>query len=191
MFTLPKRLPITAPFKARTGCSWFALTWLLLATWGSPLGAAPATVAPPLPTPASQIEALVEQGAVILLDESGQVVYQLHADDYFTPASIVKILTAQIAVEVLGQDHHFTTLVYAQGSEVWIKGQGDPFLISEELRLIARNLKAKGITKITQLGLDDSYFAYPINIPGTSGSTNPYDALNGALIVNFNSLFLA
>jgi len=40
------------------------------------------------------------------------------------------------------------------------------------------------------LYLDNTAFAQDQNISGLSNSRNPYDALNGALVVNFNSLFI-
>ncbi len=40
---------------------------------------------------------------------------------------------------------------------------------------------------LNNLILDDSYFA-PFTVPGVSDSLKPYDAANGALSVNFNTL---
>ena len=37
--------------------------------------------------------------------------------------------------------------------------------------------------------LDDTYFTQPLTIPGISSSSNPYDAPNGALCANFNTVF--
>jgi D-alanyl-D-alanine carboxypeptidase/D-alanyl-D-alanine-endopeptidase (penicillin-binding protein 4) len=42
---------------------------------------------------------------------------------------------------------------------------------------------------INDLIVDDSYFNRPLTIPGISSSTQPYDAPNGALCVNFNTVF--
>ena len=50
-------------------------------------------------------------------------------------------------------------------------------------------MKQKGYTSFTSLKLDDSLITTK-KVPGLSNSKNTYDALNGALVVNFNSLFL-
>ena len=69
-----------------------------------------------------------------------------------------------------------------------VKGYGDPFLISEELAVAAKAIKQNGLDEISCMILDTSYFAPDIAIDGTSGTPNPYDALNGALIANFNTV---
>jgi D-alanyl-D-alanine carboxypeptidase/D-alanyl-D-alanine-endopeptidase (penicillin-binding protein 4) len=71
-----------------------------------------------------------------------------------------------------------------------IKGFGDPLLISEVVDEIARELTAKrgGLGKVHDLLLDDSYFKQPLTIPGITSSNEPYDAPNGALCVNFNTV---
>lgn len=38
--------------------------------------------------------------------------------------------------------------------------------------------------------MDQTYFDSPIIIPGAGSSSNPYDATNGALCANFNTIFL-
>jgi D-alanyl-D-alanine carboxypeptidase/D-alanyl-D-alanine-endopeptidase (penicillin-binding protein 4) len=77
------------------------------------------------------------------------------------------------------------------GSNLKIKGYGDPLLISEVLVEIVNHLATRidtTNTKINDLILDDSYFKAPIVIPGVTSSDNPYDAPNGALCVNFNTV---
>jgi D-alanyl-D-alanine carboxypeptidase/D-alanyl-D-alanine-endopeptidase (penicillin-binding protein 4) len=46
----------------------------------------------------------------------------------------------------------------------------------------------KNTQPINDLVLDDSYFSQPLTIPGISSSSQPYDAPNGALCVNFNTV---
>ena len=52
---------------------------------------------------------------------------------------------------------------------------------------IAREL-ANRLGRIENIVLDDSHFAHPLVIPGISSSSEPYDAPNGALCVNFNTV---
>ena len=41
---------------------------------------------------------------------------------------------------------------------------------------------------IVDLVVDDTYFADPLAIPGVAASSQPYDAPNGALCANFNTV---
>ena len=52
-------------------------------------------------------------------------------------------MTAWLAVEVLGGDYRFETRFYLDDKRVlYVRGGGDPFLISEELALLATDLVA-------------------------------------------------
>ena len=136
-----------------------------------------------------KIRSLVQNGSVILTSETGERLAAINAGKIFIPASIIKILTAMIAVDVLGDDFRFSTGFYtnAQG-DLAIKGFGDPFLVSDEIRIIAQQLRNSGVSRINRIMLDHSYFADDLAIPGLSKTSNPYDAVNGALVVNFNTI---
>lgn len=128
-------------------------------------------------------------GAVLLYDENGKEIFSHNKNKLFIPASIIKVFTSQVALDILGKDYRFPTECYRndQGDMI-IKGYGDPFFVSDEIRLLAQGLKERGITEIRNLYLDHSYFSEDITIPGIANSSNPYDALNGALVVNFNTI---
>ena len=136
-----------------------------------------------------KIRSLVQKGSVMLTSETGERLVAINAEKIFVPASIIKILTAMIAVEILGDDFRFSTGFYtnAQG-DLAIKGFGDPFLVSDEIRIIAQQLRNSGVSRINRIMLDHSYFADDLAIPGLSKTSNPYDAVNGALVVNFNTI---
>ncbi|MBU2644298.1 D-alanyl-D-alanine carboxypeptidase [bacterium] len=143
------------------------------------------------PVTHQQIEKWIRHGSVMLNDETGKTLLAYHPDTLFIPASIVKIYTALAAFDILGEGFQFKTGFYRDpAGNLAIKGWGDPQLISEEIHLIAARLKALGITHVRQLWLDQTAFSGEIEIAGTSNSLNPYDAVNGALVVNFNTLFL-
>ncbi|MCP4757389.1 MAG: hypothetical protein GY866_41545 [Proteobacteria bacterium] len=132
---------------------------------------------------------LAPQGCVLLQDENGNSLFSHHPDKVLIPASIIKIFTALATFELLGRDFHFKTEFYLnRDNSLLIKGWGDPFLISEEIALIAEELKSRGLTSINEIVLDHSSFSDGYEISGTKGSLNPYDALNGALVVNFNTV---
>ena len=124
-----------------------------------------------------------------MVEERGQAVIARHADRAMVPASTMKILTALAAIQRWGLGHRFhTTFHLGSDNRLWVKGYGDPYLVSEEMDRIARALKAKGINKVAGIGTDDSYFDPAVKISGRSSSNNPYDAPVTALAANFNTI---
>jgi D-alanyl-D-alanine carboxypeptidase/D-alanyl-D-alanine-endopeptidase (penicillin-binding protein 4) len=132
------------------------------------------------------------QDSVFVADPDGRIIFSKNADIQLIPASTLKVLTALVALHYLGPDHRFVTEFYLdQNSNLKIKGFGDPVLISENLLEIATaltSLTGTDLREINDLVLDDSYFKNPIKIPGVSSSYDPYNAPNGALSVNFNTV---
>jgi D-alanyl-D-alanine carboxypeptidase/D-alanyl-D-alanine-endopeptidase (penicillin-binding protein 4) len=107
----------------------------------------------------------------------------------YVPASIIKIATGLAALDILGPDFHFSTGFYLDAHDnLYIKGFGDPFLISEEVAAIVSQLKENGCTRINDIYLDDTAFQLPAAADGAGWSDNPYDALNSGLAVNFNTI---
>lgn len=137
-----------------------------------------------------KIESLVQNGTVMLNDEVGKPLVALNADHLFIPASIIKVLTSQISLDLLGAEYRFKTECYFDSStkSLLLKGRGDPYMISDEIRLLAATLKKVVGTHIGSLTIDDHFFSPDVAIPGLSKTNNPYDALNGALVVNFNTI---
>src|SRR3954467_6901970 len=174
------RSPRTTNWKARAG----VLMWSHLLACALLL--LPAQV---LAGAREKLAALAPSGLVLVMDEKGNELVVQNADKPFVPASVTKIVTAWLAMEVLGGDYRFATRFYLDGNRVlYIRGGGDPFLISEELaQLAAQLVAAVGKTPLTGIVLDASY--YPdIRIPGIEDSGEAYDALNSALAVNFNTI---
>ena len=143
---------------------------------------------PALATELSQLQTM-DRASFLVVDSDGKTLIEKNADMALIPASTIKLLTAYIALETWGRNYRFTTEFYLDDSNnLWVKGLGDPFLISEELDLIVAQLKSRGIRKINDLILDTSYFASDISVNGQSDSNNPYDAPLGALATNFNTI---
>ncbi len=112
-------------------------------------------------------------------------------NESFIPASTIKVVTTLAALEILGPNYRFQTQFYLDRSgNLYIKGQGDPFLISENIRLIVQQLLQKGLPSIQTLVLDNTYFSLAKPTDGSTISPNPYDAVNDALCFNFNTLTL-
>jgi len=149
-----------------------------------------------LPTPAladvkEKVAALAPSGVVLVVDLEGNELVAQNADEPFVPASVTKIVTAWLAQEVLGGDYRFETRFYLDNKRVlYVRGGGDPFLISEELAPLATDLVAVvGKAPIDSIVLDASYYPSNLRIPGIEDTNNAYDALNSALAVNFNTIY--
>jgi len=137
-----------------------------------------------------KVAALAPSGLVLVMDDKGNELIAQNADKPFVPASVTKIVTAWLAMEVLGGDYRFETRFYLDDKRVlYVRGGGDPFLISEELAPLATELVAAiGKEPITGIVLDASYYPSDLRIPGIEDTNESYDALNSALAVNFNTI---
>lgn len=137
----------------------------------------------------SRFSALKNAG-LLLVDSHGKPVISDHANKPFIPASTTKLVTAWLALNHWGEDHRFQTDFFLDPvtSTLWVKGSGDPFLVSEELERAAKKLKQQGLVKINAIGLDTSLFQQDLLMPGTEQTNNPYDAVPSAVAANFNTV---
>src|SRR6476659_4734491 len=149
-----------------------------------------------LPAPAlagvkENVAALAPQGLVLVMDAKGNELVAQNTDEPFVPASVTKIVTAWLAMEVLGGDYRFETRFYLDDKRVlFVRGGGDPYLISEELAPLATELVAAvGKKPIAGIVLDASYYPSNLRIPGIENTDEAYNALNSALAVNFNTVY--
>jgi D-alanyl-D-alanine carboxypeptidase/D-alanyl-D-alanine-endopeptidase (penicillin-binding protein 4) len=129
--------------------------------------------------------------SILVSDARGHIVLSKNADQKRIPASILKLYTSLVALHYLGDDYRFPTEFYLDPqANLKIKGYGDPLLISEVVAKISQVLAAllANSQPLNDLVVDDSFFQQPLTIPGITSSTQPYDAPNGALCVNFNTV---
>lgn len=128
--------------------------------------------------------------------DTGRVLMEKNPDLPLVPASTMKVVTSAAALQALNPDFTFRTealVEKAPGSSVgnlFLKGYGDPYLVSEELYALTRAVKEKGLEEIRgDIVVDDSYF-----VPGIPLDENEklghraYHAPYGALSLNFNSV---
>ena len=137
-----------------------------------------------------KVAGVAPSGVVLVLDGEGNDLVAQNAGKSFVPASVAKVVTAWLAMEVLGRDHRFQTRFYLDSDRVlYVRGGGDPFLVSEELALLAPELVAvTGKAPFAGMVLDASYYPQELRIPGIEDTGRAYDALNSALAVNFNTI---
>ena len=137
-----------------------------------------------------KVAALAPSGLVLVLDENGKTLMAQNSGKAFVPASVAKVATAWLAMEVLGPGHRFETRFYVDDKRnLHVRGGGDPFLVSEELAVLAPALlKATGTEPFTSIIIDTSYYPNDLKIPGIEADDEAYNALNSALAVNFNTI---
>lgn len=136
------------------------------------------------------IAALARSGQVLVLDKQGNELVAHNAGQPFSPASVTKIVTAWLAMEVLGGDYRFETRFYVDEDRVlYVRGGGDPYLVSEELELLASKLvEVAGDEPFNGIVLDISYFPADLRIPGIEDNNKSYNAPNSAFAANFNTI---
>ena len=94
---------------------------------------------------------------------SGKSLYSINADKFFTPASAAKLLVSAAGLLELGADYRIKTPIYSIGkppnlTSLRLKGQGDPTITTQSLKNIVHQLQVKGVRRIENLIIDDSYF---------------------------------
>lgn len=114
-----------------------------------------------------EIEAGSAMGIIISDAQTGKVLYQASADQRFTPASNMKLITSAAAFGVLGPSYRFETRLLLGGrregdtlvGDVYLRGGGDPTLHPQDIDAFAAVLAKRDIKEIKgNLILDDSWF---------------------------------
>ncbi len=132
--------------------------------------------------------ARLKNGGAFVAAGDGEMLLCHRCDERFIPASTIKLATALSALQILGRNYRFDTRFSLRGQDVLVvRGSGDPSLTSEALAGIARELARRGLKRVSKLVLDDTYFER-VTVDGRSDTSNPYDAQNGALLANFNTV---
>ena len=102
-------------------------------------------------------------GILIKTLRNQETIYALEAESYFLPASNAKLFSTAAALLQFGSQWQISTPVYATGTapnltSLHLVGRGDPSITTAQLEALGEELKAKGITKIDRLIVEDSYF---------------------------------
>jgi serine-type D-Ala-D-Ala carboxypeptidase/endopeptidase (penicillin-binding protein 4) len=112
--------------------------------------------------------------AVYAMDaDTGIEVVSHNADQLFHPASVMKVITTLVSLEMLGPNHRWETVVLSRGriakgelqGDLSFKGVGDPTLDQSKLSILAKKLVRRGIRAIKgDVILDKSYFDFPLPV---------------------------
>lgn len=125
-----------------------------------------------------------------------QVLYSHDPDRTLIPASAVKVLTTAHALDVLGPAYTVKTQFFTTGStkngvvdgDLIVYGVGDPYLVSEHLWKIAREISKRGIKEIRgSILINDSYFQDHIDTMTNFSPNRTYSAKITPINLNFNS----
>jgi serine-type D-Ala-D-Ala carboxypeptidase/endopeptidase (penicillin-binding protein 4) len=133
-------------------------------------------------------------GVLVTDRDTGEILYELNADRFFTPASNAKIVTTSLALATLGPTYQFRTTLESSGKfgengrllgDLVFVGRGDPDLSNRKfpyagkvehdgpaekvLAQMADDAIAKGLKEIDgDIIADDSYYPYDPYPPGWS-----------------------
>jgi len=128
-----------------------------------------------------------------------EILYEVRKGQLFIPASNLKLITTAAALERLGPDYRFPTRLFTSGKlrgdilygDLYIKGYGDPKLVTEQMWLLVNELENLPLKKIVgNIIADDSFFDTLLHVKTwkQSGGSEAYNAPLGALSFNFNTV---
>jgi D-alanyl-D-alanine carboxypeptidase/D-alanyl-D-alanine-endopeptidase (penicillin-binding protein 4) len=111
----------------------------------------------------------------------------------------MKLVTTYAALDLLGPAYSWRTPVYIEGAvrdgtlygNLYIRGLGDPKLVTERLWLLLRRVQGLGVRQIAgDIVLDRSAFDVTDTDPGSFDGEplRPYNAAPDALLLNFKSV---
>jgi D-alanyl-D-alanine carboxypeptidase/D-alanyl-D-alanine-endopeptidase (penicillin-binding protein 4) len=165
------------------------LATLFLLTLATPLPGLAGVGQPSVKT-AARLASLVKNGGYAVT-RGNQLLTGHNLEQPLVPASTAKLITALAALHALGPDYRFRTEIYQDRNDnLYLKGYGDPFLVSEEIAGLLTELRRTGITTINSIYIDESAFALEEGVDGRDGTLNPYDVGPAAMVVNFNTVNL-
>lgn len=120
---------------------------------------------------ASEIEKIIQRldlarshwGILIQPLHSDLNLYALNSEQFFVPASNIKLFTTAAALLKFGSQYQIRTSIYSTGNApnlqtLRLVGQGDPTITTDTLKTLAQQLKQQGIQQIDRLIIQDGYF---------------------------------
>ncbi len=157
-----------------------------------------------LPAPVNRIlvqRQLPEASVSAFVQRTGasEPLLTFNADVSRNPASVIKLVTTFAALEALGPTYQWRTEAYVDGrieggtltGDLLLKGYGDPYLVTERMVLLQRDLRNRGLRAIDgDLVIDNAWFAREELDPGAFDGQDyrVYNALPDALLVNYQAV---
>lgn len=118
-----------------------------------------------------------------------QVIFSHNEDGMLIPASNAKLVSTLAALEKLGPGHAFETKVIQQGKDLVLTGNGDPYLVSEKLWLLARAVARTGLKQVASIKVNNSAFNEDYKgLMEFEKSGEPFTAIVSPTSLNFNSV---
>jgi D-alanyl-D-alanine carboxypeptidase/D-alanyl-D-alanine-endopeptidase (penicillin-binding protein 4) len=164
------------PVRVRIVAAVLAAVALSLSVSAASAAGAPRALEPRLERALSVPNVSPSASAAFALDLStGKTVYSRNASLPLLPASNEKLAVTYAALTALGPSFQIETDVLGEGQQVdttWegdlvLKGYGDPTLVPGDLTVLAKQVRAAGITRVTGRVLaDESWFDARRTAPG-------------------------
>lgn len=130
----------------------------------------------------------LKNGSALVERSDGTTLFSYRPKDSMVPASTLKVATSYCVLEELGPDFRIATEFLTDDTgTLFIRGGGDPSLVSEKFKNIALRIRTL-LPNFSRIVVDDTRFDSGLTISGASKTTNPYDAPPGAFLVNFNTV---
>ncbi|HFE46059.1 MAG TPA: D-alanyl-D-alanine carboxypeptidase/D-alanyl-D-alanine-endopeptidase [Nannocystis exedens] len=138
-------------------------------------------------------------GVVVIDTANGEVLYSRNPDTPVNPASNIKLLTTAAALSILGPEHRYVTRLFVRRDalrgdtihgDLYLKGGGDPWLVTGDLYELAGDLHALGVRRITGGIIIDSSAFDRDELPPVYDQKDEfasYRAMSSAASVNFNT----
>ncbi len=137
-------------------------------------------------------------GVKVVSLKDNRILFQKNIHRVFTPASNTKLITAGAAFHILGSDYRFETQLLTDSSiahhkinNLYIKGSGDPTLITKDLEKLVKTLKGRSIKEIRgDLIIDSSIFDQESTAPGWGKGDGPifHKSPVGGLMANHSCI---
>ncbi len=183
----------------------FASAVLLWAALCFPLHAIAASHALPLEVVQALDRARIPRDAVVAVVQEVGVRSPLvawQAERLVNPASIMKLVTTSVALDLLGPAWNWNTPVWFDGTvkdgalegNLVIRGSGDPKLVLERVWMLLRRVQQLGVREIRgDIVLDRSAFGPPDAAAADFDGEplRPYNVQPDALLLNYGALLLS
>lgn len=139
-------------------------------------------------------DVLARAGIAVVADD-GTMLFDRNAEAALAPASTMKLVVASTALNLLGPQYRFLTELVAEApphdgvidGPLWLVGNGDPLLRSDELQAGVGSLARAGIHRITgDVLVDDSAFTGPERNPQWKADDLQYGYAAGTSAVSLD-----